>query len=641
MTDYRSAKTYKSSTEANAGASQRFHTAWWTEKDPKQRAESMSLIAQKMLSDSEFRIQANLRHARLYENVDLGSLTGAAFSADIVRQALTNAGIVSFNVVSACVDTLAAKITKNHPRPNFLTTGGNWPQQQKARRLDLFMRGLFYETQVYQKAKQVGIDGFTWGTGMLQLFQNDDGRLESERVSIDEIFVDDADGHDGNPRQLFRRKIIQREVLCKLYPEYHTEIMEAPAPTDVDVVVGTVADMVEVWEGWHLPSKKGAEDGKHAIIVNGTEVFCEDWKICRFPFAVFRFKKRLRGFWGKGVAEELTGSQLEINRLRRSISEQLRRKGRGRVFVQVGSKVNPKLLTNDIGDIIPYVGTPPIVDNVNAVAPEEFAQLDREIRLAFQIVGLSELSVSAKKPSGLDAAVALREYSDIESERFALVHQAWEQFFLDYAATAIELITKQWGHRAYNMRTPSKRFIIEVDWKDINLDSDSYVMQMFPVSSLPQTPSARYAKVKEMMMDGFIDKPVAQRLLEFPDIDAEQNLGNAAIDDVDATISAILDTKTPELRPIEIYQNAQLLQSRATAAYLYARHHKADEERLDMLRQLIDQATMVLVPPQAPPMGGAVMPPPIPMPPGDMNVISPDAAGSQPLPPFSPAPGAI
>jgi hypothetical protein len=263
---------------------------------------------------------------------------------------------------------------------------------------------------------------------------------------------------------------------------------------------------------------------------------------------------------------------VELNRLVRSVSEQIRRKGKGRVFLQVGSKVNPNHLTNQIGDIVNYVGTPPIVDNTNAVSQEEFAQIDRLYQRAFQEVGVSELSAAAKKPSGLDAAVALREYSDIESERFALVHQKWEGFFLDFAELVLALLDEQWGLKSYKVKLPSKRFIIEVDKADITLARDAFIMQMFPVSSLPQTPAARYAKVKEMMQDQFIDKATAQRLLEFPDIEAEANLGNAAIDDADATISAILDDETPTYLPLETYQNVQLLLTRALAAYLFVRH---------------------------------------------------------------------
>ena len=134
-------------------------------------------------------------------------------------------------------------------------------------------------------------------------------------------------------------------------------------------------------------------------------------------------------------------------------------------------------------------------------------------------------------------------------------------------------------------------------------------MQMFPVSSLPQMPSARYQKVKEMLQDGFIEKPVAQRLLEFPDIDAESNLGNAMLDDCDATISAILDDEEPTLMPLEPYQNLDLIIQRANAAYLYARHRQCPEERLSLLRNLIDNATSQ--------KAAAMMPPPMPgMPPG-------------------------
>jgi hypothetical protein len=224
--------------------------------------------------------------------------------------------------------------------------------------------------------------------------------------------------------------------------------------------------------------------------------------------------------------------------------------------------------------------------------------------------------------------VALREYSDIESERFAPQHQDWEQFFLDYADLCIDLITKQYGWESYKVLVPGRRDLLDVDWANINLERDSYVMQMFPVSSLPGTPAARYQKVKEMMQDGFIEKPVAQRLLEFPDIEAESNLGNAMIDDCDATISAILDDEEPTLLPLEPYQNLDLIIQRANAAYLYARHRKCPEDRLTLLRQLIDTATAqkaaMMAPPPVPGMpspGGAPGMPP------DMSMAGPPAPG--------------
>lgn len=631
--DYRDAKNYASSSDAARSKSiyKLLAPRWWKEEDPEERVNGLIDMANGLEANSAERQQANLRHARLFENVELDTLTGADYASALIRQALHGAGVVRLNVIAACIDTLGAKVAKNKPRPNFLTSGASWKMQRKARNLDKFMRGLFYETQVHQKSKEVFNDACVFGTGFLYVYQSDDKRIDCERVMPGEVFVDDSDAMYGKPRTMMRKKRVQREVLMAMFPECEDAIYEADSSDDEDHGISKEArtPSIDVWEAWHLPSKKGAGDGKHCIAIDGKELLCEEWKLDCFPFVQLSFKKRVLGFWGKGVAESLVGIQVELNRLILSISEQLRRKGKGRVFVQFGSKVNPNHLTNAIGDIVYYTGNPPQVDNQNAVSQEEFAQIDRLYQKAFQEVGLSELSVAAKKPSGLDAAVALREYSDIESERFALVHQAWEQFFLDYASLCLGLISKQYGWKGYEIRMPSKRFVISVDWKDINLDEDSYLMQMFPTSSLPQYPAARYQKVKEMRQDGFISDAVAKRLLEFPDIEAEMNLGNAAIDDADAVISAIMDEPTPKLLPVEPYEDLQLIIERATAAYLFARHFEDIEpERLDMLRVLIDTAAAMLIPPQ--PAGMPGMPADMPGMPTDMPGMPP--AGGPPMP---------
>lgn len=612
--DYRNARTYKSREEASQHEGASTSVRWW-EHSGEELAGAVSAVGESLENNAASRREMNLRWARMYENSDIDAFGSGGLSSALVRQAVLGRGLVTYNVVAACIDTLAAKVAKNRPRPNFLTSGGSWVAQQKARALDKWAKGLFYETKVYQKAPQVFVDGCEFGTGFLQVYPGEDRRLECERVLPDEIFVDDVDGQYASPRQLVRKKLVDRDTLCALFPAQAEQIRNCGKPTDANPssTPEVTDNQLEVWEAWHLPSSKKSKDGRHVIAIENCVLFDERWKLDCFPFVVFRYKRRTVGFWGKGVAESVAGIQVELNRTVQSISEQFRRKGRGRVFVAMGSKVNPAHLTNGIGDIINYVGQPPVVDNNNAIAPEEFQHTDRLRQQAFQEVGISELSASARKPSGLDAAVALREYNDIESERFALTHQAWEQFFLDYTELCIEMIRTQLGWKGYKVKVPGRRNLIEVDWESIDLDRDSYVMQMFPTSSLPQTPAARYQRVKEMQQDGFITPPVAKRLLDFPDIEAETNLGNAILDDADATISAILDDEEPKLLPLEPYQNLDLIIERGTAAYLYARHHDCDEERLSMLRNLIDNATAQKVlltapPPEAAPPGGMPAP---------------------------------
>lgn len=618
--DYRDVTFYKERPEKRSkfGYVQR---RWW-EVEEEEMGRCVVDTGTALLNSSGARLQSDIKHARLYENLSLDNLGGGDYADAMVRQTLLGAGLMSLNVGAACVDTLVSKITKNKPRPAFLTSGGSWDQQIKARNLDKWTRGFFYQLEIYKKARQVFVDACEFGTGFLQVFDKGGGKLDCERVIPSEIFVDDLDGQAGNPRQLLRRKLVSRDILVRLFPDKAQEIMDAGKRERVESPSSSpevIENTIEVWEAWHLPSGEGAEDGCHAIAIDGCTLLCEPWKIEMFPFVVLRFKKRTTGFWGKGVIETVQGIQIELNRTVRSISQQMRRKGKGRTYVQIGSKVSPSHLTNnDGGDIVYYTGAPPQEAAVNVIAAEEFQYVDRLYARAFQEIGVSELSVSAKKPSGLDAAVALREYSDIESERFAALHQDWEQFFLDFAELSIDLITMQYGWSNYKVSVPGRRDLLEVDWAEIDLKRDAYVMQMWPVSSLPQTPAARYAKVKEMMQDGFIDKPVAQRLLEFPDIEAESNLGNAMIDDVDATISAILDESEPRIMPLEPYQNLDLLIQRANAAYLYSRHRGCPEERLSLLRNLIDNATSqkaaLMAPPPSAPGAMPELPPEMGMP---------------------------
>lgn len=601
-------------------------TRWWLQESEEDAAARMIEFAERLKKHQGVRNQLNILNSRLYSNSDVSGL-GLHEYTNAQSTLGQLSGRISLNVISSCVDTLLSKICKNKPRPTFVTNGANWPQQQKAKKLSSFVNGMFYEEKLFEKSIMVGLDAFVFGTGAFKFqFNEDTGRLEAERAFIDEIRVDDADGVYGKPRQLFQRRLISKDVLLDCYPKHASVIAGLPVPEELRTVKGA-GPMCEVWESWHLPSSKKAGDGKHMIAVQGACLYQEEWKLDKFPFAFLRYKPKILGFWGQGVAEMLTGIQIELNRLVRSVSEQLRRKGRGRIFLQVGSKVVPGHMTNNVADIINYVGHPPIVDSANAVSPEEFAQIDRLYQKAFQECGVSQLSVSAQKPSGLDAAVALREFSDIESERFAKLSQGWEQLFMDCAEVQLDMLRAE-NPSDYEVQTPNRRYMDKINWKDVNLPQESYAVQMTPVSSLPDTKSARLQRVEELKNGGYITQAVAAKLLDMPDLEAETNLGNAAIDDVDATISCILDDATPKLYPPEEYQNLELLLERSLASYLFAKHHGCDQKRLKMLRQLMDLTKNMLTS-----AANAAPPPAPPGPPGGMPPVGPTAGppmGGQP-----------
>lgn len=599
---------------------------WWKSPTPELRAERL-FAAYKILREMQNeRSQANLRNARLYGNVELLGFN----LRDYTRMSVMPANRITLNVIASCSDTLTAKIAKTKPRPTFVGNGANFRVKKACKQLDKFTQGLFYEGQIYREAVKVFNDACVFDIGALKIYKGKDGKIKFERTWPEELFVDDVDGMYGRPRQLIQRRIVAKEVLRKEFGD-STELQAAISAVKQppEAYVHGFGDVSEVFEAWHLPSAPGADDGIHVISIQGKELFSEPWKRDHFPFAFLRYSDRMLGFWGQSLTERLAGIQIEINRLLRSVSEQLRRKGRGRIFVPIGSKVVSAHITNNICDIVYFNGpTPPVVDSKDAVAAEEFLQLDRLYQRAFQEAGISELSAQAKKPSGLDAAVAIREYQDVESDRFVMVGKSWENLFLDSADVAIDLVRDDGGE--YRTTYPdSRRSTRTVNWKDIDLAREDYTMEMFPISALPTTPAYRMQRITEMEAKGYIDHATAERLLDFPDIDAENNLMFAAVDDVDQLISNILDEPTMKYEAPDEFTNVGILVTRVSAAYLRAKHQEGiEKERLEALVQLVDDAKAMLPPPPQPAMPGPGGPPGAPPGPAGGPPLGPEIGGS-------------
>lgn len=637
-TDFKTVKKYTVAVENEQKLKEALEGCWWS-APPEDLAAQVLATGEMLKQQSMPRSNLNLIHARLYGNSDMAGFTATQYNAGITGPFGSTPSKLSLNVVASCIDTLAAKICKNLPRPMFVTSGQTWPMQQKAKQLNKFGQALFHESKVHQAGTQATFDKYKFGTGALECYFDRKKRIKFKRAFIDEFYVDDADGLEGEPRQLLRRKVINRSKLLDMYPKKTDIVLTAKAGPNDKPIRGNV-DVVETWEGWYLPSEKGGSGGKHVIAVSSGVLFEEDWNLDCFPFVFTRYRLRDRGFWGQGIAEILTGIQVSVNRTFRSIDEQIRRKGKGRIFYPINS-VNPALFDNSIAAHIPYKGNVrPETDNSSAVSQDELQHLMNLRQMAFQEVGISELSAASKKPAGLDAAVALREFNDIETERFILEGKSHENMYMEAMELALEMI-RSTGGAGYKVRLPNKRYLIEIAWADIDLERDQYSLQMFPVSSLPSTPAARLQRVEELRAGGYIDMPTAKRLLEFPDIEAEMNLGNSAMDDVDACISMILDDAKPKMPIIEIYQSLDLIIERATASYLFARHHGCEENRLDMLRQYIDAATAnkiktIMPPPQAMAPPGAPGMAPSPAPGGGSTQMTNTTNVNMPLQPAVP-----
>jgi hypothetical protein len=334
--------------------------------------------------------QQNIRSMRLYSNRELGQLnianyiTSAGTSPDSASITGGMQNKVSINVVKSCVDTLCSKISKNKVKVNFLTSGGTLEQQTNAKQLNKFITGHQQETNAFELYKLAFRDACIFGTGFLKTYRCEiTNKIKKERIFPDEIMLDPADSYYGSPRTWYQRRFVSKNFLKEKFPERERDI---EAIKSIEMFKGDALEpQLLVCEAWRLGT--GAA-GRRLLCIDGVSLVDEEYKQESFPFAVIKFTEPLLGVFGNGVPEELSGIQMEINRLTRHIQECQRLIALPRIFYEMGSKFNPGHFVNGIGTFIPYTGTMPRVDVPQAVGQEVYNWLWMLVQKAYEIVGI-------------------------------------------------------------------------------------------------------------------------------------------------------------------------------------------------------------------------------------------------------------
>ena len=580
---------------------------WWLLPDHEMAPAIVSVVTSLANADAKRQTQYQIS-ARLYGNSNIMGISGLSFSKIQSTQA-TLKDRVSYNVIQSCVDTLQSKISKNKPKPAFITSGANWKIQRQAKQLDKFIDGIFYENHAYQLGAIIAKDAMVFGDGMIHVFEHE-GRCKFERVIPSEIYVDQMESFYGYPRQIHRVKNVDRGVLMTLYPEAADVIATAePARIDITGTFQNIADQITVCESYHLPSGPDQKDGLHVIAIDRAILFKEPWVKPYFPFAKLPWSHRLYGYWGQGLAEQLQNLQLEINKILWVIQRSMHMAGSFKVFLEHGSKIVKEHISNDIGVLINYTGTPPQYVTPPIVPPEVYAHLQTLKSQAFEQAGISMLSATSQKPAGLNSGKALREFNDIETERFMAVGHAYEQFYIDLSKLAIDVIQDIFAReKSYRVHTPGKTFLETLDWKSIKLDDDEYTLKIYPVSKLPSDPAGQLQTITEYIQAGFITQRAGRRLLDFPDLDRAEDLATAQEDYLHKVIEQMIDDgKVYHPEPDD---DLALARELALQYIPFAKMNKAPEANIQLLRDFIAEIDDMVA--QAMPPALAVMPGPVP-----------------------------
>lgn len=569
-------------------------------------------------------------YMRLYGGRNFVRLTARNY-----RRVNANAdSLVSYNGIQSIVDTVLAKIARNKPVPTFLTEGGNFDRRLRAKRLSRYVSGVFYDQRVYEQSRFVTKSACILGTGVFYPHRVGN-QVKIEWVFPRELRLDETEAFFGHPGNWYRVKSVARNRLLASFPDCAEQIRRARGADEFDggEVPDTSMDFVPVVEGWHLPSRRGAGDGRHVMALDTATLVDEPYASESGPFVSLSWSDPLVGWWGRGLAEELLPLQVEVNRLLIKIQKSFHLAAVPWVLVPAGSRVSADQLQNKIAMILKYHGgQAPTVHTHQTVHPEVFAHLERLIQMMYEKSGVSQMAATSRKPPGLESGIALREYNDIQTERLIMFGQAHENLFLELARRVVDLSREiaMDGGGKLAVRSPNRREFESIEWAQVDLSEDDYLMRVFPVSSLPSSPAGRLQTVTEWAQAGFIDMPVAMQLLDFPDLSAEEHVQLAALENIEWTVAEILEHG--RYHQPEPFQNLALGLSRMNSAYLMATTDGAPEDRLRLMRTWMQAAHALLSAGQsaAPMQPGAPAPPEAPQ-------QAPNL-GPAPLPALAPAP---
>lgn len=543
---------------------------WWKPYDSKKadaseeeitRARANSLInTARSLENAQREVhEQNLWAAQLYSNRELAAFDWG--NSTLYRASLSPIQRAGENLVLMVVDTLVAQVGKNKPKARPQTRGANWNLRKQAKRLDKFLYGEFIRNRVYEEGKRVFRDACIFGFGCLYVGVEKD-KLCVERVFPDELLVDQMEVvAAGRARHYYRRRVLPVEVVAATYypGEDRDEVIQRLAQkarsTDYLEYRSVGDGYLVVVDGIQLAIDGSV--GRRVIAIQDEIVKDEPYTLEVPPYAFFHWQAPLSGFYSPSAVEQCLPYQIRLNEINDVIRDAQDLMGRPRILVAEGSRVNPYEVDNLVARFIKYTGIKPEAVTWPAIAPEIYNERDRQVRICLEQFGISNLASKAEVPQSarFDSSAAFREFNAIQDDRLADPAQRFERFYLDLAELMIRTLRASGAKPKTVWATgggKGKHGMMEViDWEDIDLDEDAYVLQLEATSVFDSSPSAIRDELEKQLAMGLITPEQYRLELSAPDDQAELSLQAAAAADIRRVIELLEDGDYESPVPIQ------------------------------------------------------------------------------------------
>jgi hypothetical protein len=501
------------------------------------------------------------------------------------------------NVLQNISETLTSRICAHRPRPRFMTTDAGWDIAQQAKKLQRFTEGAWYGEKTYRHTAMCFKDTTWCGSGFVKVWPDlPRQRVRLERTFPNEIIIDEQGSLTHRPTSMFQRKYVPAETLKAMFPK-HGDIIDQSARDSAHAGGSDIlaVDLVEVIEAWHEQSSPRSGDGRHSVIIREHTLFDDRKWDAKFPFAHMRWTEVPLGFFGQGLVEQHKPTQEEINKLAVRIQDAMNLFATAWIVMDEDANIPKGHLKNLVGNVIKKAtGTEVKVFTPPSMNAQVFGHLSWLHDNLYKTSGVSQLSAGGTKPPGVEHGVAFRELQDIEQLRFGQQHRAWEGLHRDLAELTVNTARRMYERRKkepdFSVRYVGRKYFEVINWSQVNLEEQSYMVKIWPSSLLPASPVGKLATVQEMMAAGLIDMDVGKMLLDIPDLERAMSLETAELEYYDHIVDRILEHGEDKYKAPQPYMNL-FVGIRRVAMHLFrADMEDAPESRLAPLRRWIREA---------------------------------------------------
>lgn len=570
---------------------------WWECDNADDCHQALVSLFKEYVSEDHSRLKAYDAYSKIYVNRDISQNDYlASYNAAWSVGDDDTYSRVPVNLAKVMVDAAHARVTRQNPRPVFVTRGGDLDLRERAEGMQKWVEYCEHFTNARPMKKAAYKDAMVYGDGFLKTSPHPVvDEIVNERVHPSDIFVDPVEAStSGVPTHMYQRAFVSRSRLKKYFEKHAAKIQEVGRITDDPYVWNrerrVMRNMVEVVEAWRLPSYKGAGDGKHAMAIANCLFFCEEWEGEAFPFAHAQWKPDPTiGFFGVSLVEELIGIHYDFNHTLKNVEECIDMMPTPIITAQEGT-VQAGKIANVNGLVLFHTDRPPSFQLPPSVPTDVLTYSETVWTRGLEVARLLSMSMPDKAGNQFETGAAVRDFNDIQATELAPQYECFEAFNVQVYENEVRA-----GNAIYK-RNPSfsvvaredKYTVMDIPWEDIrDPRTDSFIIQVFPASMLSQLPASRKQDVLDYYNAGWLDDGEAMDLLDFPDLQSFRDLRNAARDNVKRILTDIL--KSGEYTPPEPTLDLRLSLKMTQMFINRAQVLKVPEERVALLRQFARQ----------------------------------------------------